>query len=207
MATTIQAAMLRTLALLSLQAEEIDLLEIGTLFGIGGGTLYQAGMRAQRKMRLTLLDPLDGYYGQRLTDDMTGVPITRDTLVRNLQTLAVPEEDYRIIQHLSTKQEAIEAASERSYDYLLIDGDHSLEGVAADFELYGPMVKPGGVVIFDDYATTDWPAIQTFVDEHVRGNDDWLWIGGEWRTAILRRKRRASATAPDRTKAPAATGQ
>jgi predicted O-methyltransferase YrrM len=197
MATTIQAAMLRTLALMSLQADKIELLEIGTLFGIGGGTLYQAGVRAQRDMRLTLIDPLDGYYKQRMNDESTGVPVTRETLVRNLRVLGIPEQDYRIIQHLSTDPEAVKAASERTYDYVLIDGDHSLEGVAADFELYAPMVKPGGVIVFDDYATTDWPAIQKFVDEHVRSNDDWLWIGGEWRTGILRRKRSASAMSSD----------
>lgn len=192
MATTIQAAMLRSLALLSLQSEKIELLEIGTLFGIGAGTLYQVGTRAQKHMHLTLLDPLDGYYGQRANDDSTGVPVTRDTLIHNLRMLDIPETDYRIIQQLSTDQQAIDAVGDRSYDYVLVDGDHSLSGVTADFELYGPMVKPGGLIIFDDYATTDWPAIQAFVDEQVRPLNDWQWIGGEWRTGILRRKLRST---------------
>jgi hypothetical protein len=107
--------------------------------------------------------------------------------------MGVPKSDYKIIQHLSTDDTAVKAASERKYDYLLIDGDHSIEGVAADFELYGPMVKPGGVMIFDDYDTKDWPAIKPFVDEYVRPNQDWLWIGGEWRTGIFRRRRGAKS--------------
>jgi hypothetical protein len=190
MATTIQAAMLRTLALLSLQSKTIELLEIGTLFGIAVGSLYRAGIRAQREVSITLIDPLEGYYDQGLTDAHTGVPVTRGTLVSNLAALGVNDKHYRIIQHLSTDPEAVKAASDRRYDYVLVDGDHSLEGVAGDFDIYGPLVKPGGLLIFDDYDTTDWPAIKPFVDEHVLPNEDWLFIGSDWRTAIFRRRRR-----------------
>jgi predicted O-methyltransferase YrrM len=35
-------------------------------------------------------------------------------------------------------------------DFLFVDGDHSLEGVTRDYELYAPLVRPGGVVAFHD---------------------------------------------------------
>lgn len=35
-------------------------------------------------------------------------------------------------------------------DYLFIDGDHSYSGVKSDFEMYGPMVRKGGVIAFHD---------------------------------------------------------
>jgi cephalosporin hydroxylase len=35
-------------------------------------------------------------------------------------------------------------------DLLFIDGDHSYEGVKADFENYGPLVRAGGFVAFHD---------------------------------------------------------
>jgi cephalosporin hydroxylase len=35
-------------------------------------------------------------------------------------------------------------------DFLFIDGDHSYEGVKADFQNYFPHVKPGGIVAFHD---------------------------------------------------------
>lgn len=35
-------------------------------------------------------------------------------------------------------------------DYLFIDGDHSYEGVKKDFELYSPLVRAGGVIVFHD---------------------------------------------------------
>jgi cephalosporin hydroxylase len=38
----------------------------------------------------------------------------------------------------------------RPIDFLFIDGDHSYEGVKADFEIYSPLVKEGGLIAFHD---------------------------------------------------------
>lgn len=38
----------------------------------------------------------------------------------------------------------------RPLDLLFIDGDHSYEGVSADFQLYSPLVRRGGLVVFHD---------------------------------------------------------
>ena len=35
-------------------------------------------------------------------------------------------------------------------DYLFIDGDHTYEGVKRDFELYAPLVCPGGIIALHD---------------------------------------------------------
>lgn len=35
-------------------------------------------------------------------------------------------------------------------DFLFIDGDHSLDGVTRDFEMYSPLVRAGGVIAFHD---------------------------------------------------------
>jgi len=35
-------------------------------------------------------------------------------------------------------------------DVVFIDGDHSYAGVARDYELYAPLVRPGGLVAFND---------------------------------------------------------
>ena len=193
LATTIQAAMLRALALLSVKSDVVELLEIGTLSGISAGSLYRIGARAQRTIRLTLIDPLTGYYERSVKDGQTGVPITRDVLIANLDAIGVDASHYRIIQRMSTDPQAFVEASDRQYDFVMIDGDHSLGGVSNDFELFGNLVRPGGLLIFDDYDTADWPAIGQFVDDHVRPTDEWLWIGGEWRTAILRRKMRVAS--------------
>lgn len=38
----------------------------------------------------------------------------------------------------------------RKLDLLFIDGDHSYEGVKADFESYRSLVRPGGIIAFHD---------------------------------------------------------
>jgi predicted O-methyltransferase YrrM len=40
----------------------------------------------------------------------------------------------------------------RPLDFLFIDGDHSYDGVRADFETYAPLVRSGGIVAFHDIA-------------------------------------------------------
>jgi predicted O-methyltransferase YrrM len=37
-------------------------------------------------------------------------------------------------------------------DFLFIDGDHTCEGVQADFDMYVTLVRPGGIVAFHDVA-------------------------------------------------------
>lgn len=41
-------------------------------------------------------------------------------------------------------------------DVLFIDGDHDEAGVRADFELYAPLVREGGLVGFHDITDNDW---------------------------------------------------
>ena len=43
----------------------------------------------------------------------------------------------------------------RPVDFLFIDGDHSLEGVTNDFEMYSPLVRPGGLIAFHDILPHD----------------------------------------------------
>lgn len=39
---------------------------------------------------------------------------------------------------------------EKRLDVLYLDGDHSYEGIKQDFELYNPLVRPGGLIVFHD---------------------------------------------------------
>ncbi|TFF99080.1 MAG: class I SAM-dependent methyltransferase [Promethearchaeota archaeon] len=38
----------------------------------------------------------------------------------------------------------------KEIDVLFIDGDHSYEGVKQDFEMYAPLVKKNGLIVFHD---------------------------------------------------------
>ena len=39
--------------------------------------------------------------------------------------------------------------------FLLIDADHSYEGVRRDFEAWSPLVAPGGLIVFHDYLMSE----------------------------------------------------
>jgi predicted O-methyltransferase YrrM len=50
----------------------------------------------------------------------------------------------------STLQGVRSILANRQLDLLFIDGDHSYNGVRADWEMYGPLVAPDGVIAFHD---------------------------------------------------------
>jgi predicted O-methyltransferase YrrM len=45
------------------------------------------------------------------------------------------------------------AVGEHPLDFLFIDGDHTYEGSRQDYEMYAPLVRPGGLIAFHDIAT------------------------------------------------------
>lgn len=44
----------------------------------------------------------------------------------------------------------------RPIDLLFIDGDHTYKGVRQDFEMYSPLVRPGGLIAFHDIINRQW---------------------------------------------------
>jgi cephalosporin hydroxylase len=50
----------------------------------------------------------------------------------------------------TTRQRIAALLDGRAVDFLLIDGDHSHGGVWQDFDMYSPLVAPGGLIAFHD---------------------------------------------------------
>lgn len=75
---------------------------------------------------------------------------------------------YHYLPYNSQSEEAMKGLEGilrgREIDFLFIDGDHSYEGVKADYERYSPLVKVGGLVGFHDTAEHD-PAQRCHVRE------------------------------------------
>lgn len=63
------------------------------------------------------------------------------------QTIRCAEADSHTMAARAIVQEWL---GDRSLDFLFIDGDHSYDGVKADYEMYAPFVRPGGIVAFHD---------------------------------------------------------
>ena len=73
-------------------------------------------------------------------------------------------------------QDVAERYPGRPIRVLLIDADHSYEGVQRDFRRWSPLVAPGGLIIFHDY---QMPDVARFVDEEVRGLTDFRVAPGQ----------------------------
>ena len=112
-------------------------MEIGTFLG---GTLFLLCRLASPEAKIISVDQYRGRIGgaRKL--------IYRSFLI-NRQRLGVIEADSHIVETLSRVSHQL-AGSE--LDFLFIDGDHSYEGVKQDFEMYSPLVRPGGVIAFHD---------------------------------------------------------
>lgn len=50
----------------------------------------------------------------------------------------------------ATRKGVERALDTRPVDFLFIDADHTFEGVKRDFEMYAPLVRPGGIIAFHD---------------------------------------------------------
>jgi predicted O-methyltransferase YrrM len=110
-------------------------LEIGT--GLGG-TLYLLSWAAAGDARLLSLDLREQSRARRFL---------YRSFARGRQRLAA----WIVDSHAAQTR----AAAERFFrhapvDVLFIDGDHSYDGVRRDYELYAPLVRPGGVIAFHD---------------------------------------------------------
>lgn len=56
-------------------------------------------------------------------------------------------------------------------DAILIDGDHSYEGVKRDLELYFPLLRPGGILIVHDYLPALSDVNREFILYHHKNNE------------------------------------
>jgi predicted O-methyltransferase YrrM len=55
---------------------------------------------------------------------------------------------------------------DRPIDYLYIDAGHTYESVRADLDAWAPHVKPGGLLLGDDYGHRLFPGVQHAWDEY-----------------------------------------
>ena len=163
-------------------------LEIGTLFG---GSLVTA-LRVIRKNKggqpVIVIDPLDSYYGAEI-DSASGLKVSHSVVLQNLEIFCLPVEQVIFKLSFSTIAKTIEEVRQYSLLTLFIDGDHTYDGVKADWDNYNDLVIPSGFVIFDNYSSPAWPGVKRFVDELISSlpKDKWIIVGKIAETFILQR--------------------
>ena len=110
-------------------------LEIGTG---QGGTLYLLAWAAARDARILSIDLRELSRPRRFV---------YRSFARGRQRVAAWSADSHLPETRLAAERFFEGAP---LDALFIDGDHAYEGVRRDYELYSPLVSPGGLVAFHD---------------------------------------------------------
>jgi predicted O-methyltransferase YrrM len=118
------------------------ILEIGTALG---GTLFGFAQVAAPDAVLVTVDLPRGRFGGDYYNPARNYLYPR--FARAQQTIHLVLGDSH---EAETRARVDELIGRRQVDFLFIDGDHSYEGICADYELYRPLVRPGGLVAFHD---------------------------------------------------------
>ena len=110
-----------------------------------GGSLWALCRAAASDATIVSVDLPNGPFG--------GTEASADDVSR-LDGYAQPRQSLYLIEANSHDPETVSRVRDLAprIDLLFIDGDHSYEGVRADFEAYAPLVPEGGLVALHDIA-------------------------------------------------------
>jgi len=126
--------------------EPRTVVEIGTA---NGGTLFLLATVAHDEALLVSVDLPLGRFGG-------GYAKRRRRLYRAFGRRGQRVELLRADSHeAGTRDDVRRILGARAVDLLLIDGDHSYDGVWLDFRDYAPLVREGGLVVFHDIVPGD----------------------------------------------------
>lgn len=73
--------------------------------------------------------------------------------------------------HRGFSAQVVTHFSPESVDCVIFDADHSYEGLAVDIANYAPLVRKGGLLIFDDYDDKDFHGVKRAVDRLAKTNE------------------------------------
>lgn len=127
-------------------------LEVGSFEGASAVWL----MDNRPHLKLNCVD----VFGQKF-DDVTGT--YEERFDRN-----VAEYGNRIKKYKDLSKKVLTGFLEDSFDFIYIDGDHSYEGALSDANLAWPLLKKGGIIIFDDYNNDEF-GVRQAVDQFFFG--------------------------------------
>jgi len=168
-------------------------LEIGTLYGLFSGGLARQLARQGIEADLTIVDPLADIQLQpdraRFGSDPSGSPVSETVARTNLRLAGVDPARLRLHRGFSTDPAVQQAVSDRSYGVVVIDGDHSEEGVRKDLAWAEEITAAGGIVVMDDYGDDGWPGVQAALDGHLAAGGSRLELLGTVSTSAFLRAR------------------
>lgn len=129
-------------------------LEVGSY---GGGSLYSISQLAADDATIISIDLHKTMYA---SVDKKHEAFT--LLMKDTQSFYQINADSQLD---STKEWAIKNLNGKELDVLFIDGDHSDRGAQKDFNMYSPLVRNGGIIIFHDIIRAKFSAVDIVWDK------------------------------------------
>ncbi len=104
------------------------------------------------------------------------------------------EEEHRYIIMRSYSKDVVAYFSNKTLDFLFVDGDHRYEGVLEDYNNYTPLIKKGGLLFMHDCrmgregGANFHPGPSRVLQEKVVGNPNWLIIAESFSLVCARKE-------------------
>jgi predicted O-methyltransferase YrrM len=160
------------------------ILEIGSAFGMSAATLISA------RPNIEILISVDiGIYGQQYSEGINNIDFARKHLHDWCRSNGISDDRVRFyradtqprtkifesnfssdVMHWSLNSELMRLLQEHEFDLIFIDGQHTKDGLFNDIKTFWPFLKPGGLLVCDDFHE---PV------EYARKSD---WDGNTWRS-------------------------
>jgi hypothetical protein len=106
-----------------------------------------------------------GSYTGYFTAHLAEVARPRELHIFDLDFARFPEDDIsrklapaKLIKHLGDSSSNLDALAEHYFDWIYVDGDHGYAGVARDLLAADRTLKPGGLMMCNDY--TNWSSLE-----------------------------------------------
>jgi len=152
-------------------------LEVGSLYGGSLCALASSGFKGTAYG----CDIFKGYYGNFNDKNYPNVSKTSEAHINvvknNVQKMNNNNIDLHLIKGSSLDieyQKFFQQKNIKNLDVLYIDGLHTTEGCSADWDLYSPCVKKGGIILVDNYEMKE---VQVSVNQHIMPSNKILKLG------------------------------
>jgi predicted O-methyltransferase YrrM len=114
--------------------------------------------------------------GQRQTEEFTTYP----------DFLAAVKRFTNVEHCVGTSETAAKSMPpDKTFGMIFLDAMHTKEDVKADIMRWWPRLRPGGLMVFHDYAHKDFPGVKQAVDEIFGPQEDTIvtlmWIRKPWK--------------------------
>lgn len=142
--------------------DDAECVEVGSWKGKSAAFIGVEMIRQNRGMHLTCIDHFEGSNEDaHKKDEAVKQGRLFEEFQKNIAPLGLTVQ--------GIKSDSLHAASlhpECSLDLIYIDAGHETEAVKADIAAWMPALKPGGIMVLDDYC---WQTVKAAVDEVLEG--------------------------------------